>query len=95
MTSIDHRDTTSLEVLDLYGTLPREPEPEPREDDPVTAMIKAAGRNLVAIIGLFAVFVPAFIACTTLFSAGAGLLVVFVGLFLLVACLVVAAGRRG
>ena len=56
----------------------------------MTSMIKTAGRNLVAIIGLFAVFLPAFIACTTLFSVGAGLLVLFVGLFVLVACLVVA-----
>ena len=27
MTSIDHRDTTPLEVLDLYDVLPREPDP--------------------------------------------------------------------
>ena len=90
MTSTDQQDATAMEVLDLYDALPREPTPEPREDDPVTSVIKTAGRNLVAIIGLFAVFLPAFIACTTLFSVGAGLLVLFVGLFVLVACLVVA-----
>ena len=42
----------------------------------MTAMIKAAGRNLAALIGLFAVFLPAFIVCTTLFSAGAGMIVI-------------------
>ena len=56
----------------------------------MTATIKAAGRNLAALIGLFAVHLVAFIACTTLFSAGAGLIVIFVGLFVLVAGLVVA-----
>ena len=53
-------------------------------------MIKAAGRNLAALIGLFAVFLPAFVICTTLFSAGVGMIVIGVGLFILIGALVVA-----
>jgi signal transduction histidine kinase len=56
----------------------------------VTSMIKNTGRDLAAIIGMFAVSLIAFVVCTTLFSLGLGLLVFFVGLFVLVACLVVA-----
>ena len=56
----------------------------------MTATIKGAGRNLAALIGLFAVHLAAFIACVTLVSAGAGLVVIFVGLFVLMAGLVVA-----
>ena len=80
------------EVLDLYNVLPpTTPATAPREeDDPVTATIKGAGRNLAALIGLFAVHLAAFIACVTLVSAGAGLIVIFVGLFVLLAGLVVA-----
>jgi signal transduction histidine kinase len=80
------------EVLDLYDALPRSaPAPAPREeDDPVTATIKGAGRNLAALIGLFAVHLVAFVTCVTLVSAGAGTIVIFVGLFVLMAGLVVA-----
>ena len=56
----------------------------------MTSMIKSTGRNLAVIIGMFAVSLAAFVACTTLFSLGVGLLVLVVGLFILVACLVVA-----
>ena len=54
----------------------------------MTAMIKAAGRNFAALIGLFAVFLLAFIICTTLFSAGVGMAVIGVGLFILIGALV-------
>jgi signal transduction histidine kinase len=56
----------------------------------MASMIKGAGRNLAVIIGMFAVSLAAFIACTTLFSLGVGLLVLVVGLFILVGCLIVA-----
>jgi signal transduction histidine kinase len=80
------------EVLDLYDVLPPSaPAARPeREDDPVTATIKGAGRNLAALIGLFVVHLAAFIVCVTLVSAGAGTVVIFVGLFVLMAGLVVA-----
>jgi hypothetical protein len=42
------------------------------------------------IIGMFALSLTAFIACTTLFSVGVSLLVLVVGLFILVGCLIVA-----
>src|SRR5918992_6283716 len=90
MTSADasHEPT---EVLDLYDVLPETGRsPERTEDDPVTAMIKGMGRNLAAIIGLFAVYLPAFIICTTLFSLGVSLAILGVGLIILVAALVVA-----
>ena len=82
------------EVLDLYDVLPERADSarvaRPTEDDPVTSMIKNTGRNLAAIIGMFTVSLIAFVVCTALFSLGLGLLVLFVGLFVLVACLVVA-----
>jgi signal transduction histidine kinase len=89
------RNEPADEVLDLYDVLPeRSDEPRepvrPTEHDPVTSMIKDTGRNFAAIMGMFALSLTAFIACTALFSAGVGLLVVVVGLFILVACLVVA-----
>jgi signal transduction histidine kinase len=61
------------------------------EDDPVTSMIKRSGRDFAAIMGMFALSFTAFVACTALFSLGIGLLVVVVGLFILVGCLIVAA----
>src|SRR5829696_1175187 len=80
-----------IEVLDLYDVLPTaDPPARPEEDDAVTAMIKGAGRNLAALIGLFAVHLAAFVVCVTLVSAGAGLVVIVVGLFVLTAGLVVA-----
>jgi signal transduction histidine kinase len=60
------------------------------EDDPVTSMIKGTGRSFAAIMGMFALSLTAFVVCTVLFSLGLGLLVLFVGLFILAACLVVA-----
>jgi signal transduction histidine kinase len=89
------RDEPAGEVLDLYDVLPERMEPplepaRPTEDDPVTSMIKDTGRNFATIIGMFALAITAFVACTALFSAGLGLLVVVVGLFILVGCLIVA-----
>ena len=101
MTDPDVRAEPATEVLDLYDVLPERAAESPpsisgtaratgTEDDPVTSMIKGAGRNLAVIIGMFAVSLAAFVACTTLFSLGVGLLVLVVGLFILVACLIVA-----
>jgi signal transduction histidine kinase len=80
------------EVLDLYDVLPERTDARPAEteDDPLTSMIKNTGRNFAAIMGMFAVSLAAFIACTALFSLGFGLLVLVVGLFILVGCLIVA-----
>jgi signal transduction histidine kinase len=95
MTNPDVHAEPATEVLDLYDVLPergdalRDPA-RPTQDDPMTSMIKGTGRNLAVIIGMFAVALAAFVACTTLFSLGVGLLVLVVGLFILVACLVVA-----
>jgi signal transduction histidine kinase len=95
MSDPDVRRQPATEVLDLYDVLPQRAvatqEPvRSAEDDPVTSMIKGTGRNLAVIIGLFALSLAAFVACTTLFSLGVGLLVLVVGLFILVACLIVA-----
>ena len=96
MTAPDVRSEPASEVLDLYDVLPEHPA-APRalrqaaeDDDPVTSMIKGTGRNLAVIIGMFALSLTAFVACTTLFSLGVGLLVLVVGLFILVGCLIVA-----
>ena len=78
------------DLLDLYDVLPPADHPGDGHDDPVTTRAQELGRGLAVLTGLFAVAVAAFVVCTTLFSAGAGLVVVFVGLFVLVACLVVA-----
>jgi signal transduction histidine kinase len=53
-------------------------------------MIKGTGRSFAAIMGMFALSLTAFVACAVLFSLGLGLLVLFVGLFILAACLIVA-----
>ena len=95
MTNPDVHAEPASEVLDLYDVLPERGDAarvpaRPTQDDPVTSLIKGTGRNLAVIIGMFAVALAAFIACTTLFSLGVGLLVLVVGLFILVACLVVA-----
>ncbi len=82
------RDPETAGVLDLYDVLPARP--PTREDDPVTSIIRDSGRRFGALIGLFFVALPAFIVCTTLFSVGAGLAVLVVGLFILVAALNVA-----
>jgi signal transduction histidine kinase len=95
MTNPDVPAQPATEVLDLYDVLPErvdaplEPA-RPAQDDPVVSMIKSTGRNLAVIIGMFALSLAAFVACTILFSLGVGLLVLVVGLFILVACLVVA-----
>jgi signal transduction histidine kinase len=92
MSDSNLRDEPADEVLDLYDVLPERTEARPAEteDDPLTSMIKNIGRNFAAIMGMFAVSLAAFIACTALFSLGLGLLVVVVGLFILVGCLIVA-----
>src|SRR4029453_11241676 len=95
MSDSDVRPQPPTEVLDLYDVLPQRAvatqEPvRSAEDDPVTSMIKGTGRNLAVIIGMFALSLAAFVACTVLFSLGVGLLVLVVGLFILIACLVVA-----
>jgi signal transduction histidine kinase len=56
----------------------------------VTSTIEQVGRNLAVLVGTFAVYLAAFVVCTTLFSLGAGLAVLVVGLFVLVGCLAVA-----
>jgi signal transduction histidine kinase len=95
MTGSYVRNEPADEMLDLYDVLPeradtpRQPAP-PTEDDPVTSMIKRAARNLASIVGMFAVSVTAFVVCTALFSLGLGLLVLVVGLFIMVGCLIVA-----
>src|SRR5512133_3241403 len=92
MSDSNLRDAPAGEVVDLYDVLPERTEARPAEteDDSLTSMIKNTGRNFAAIMGMFAVSVAAFIACTALFSLGLGLLVVVVGLFILVGCLIVA-----
>lgn len=65
---------------------------EPATDaEGMPLMLRNAGRAFVALVGLFFVNLAAFIVCVTLFSLGAGLLVIVVGLFVLVGCLVAAA----
>jgi signal transduction histidine kinase len=83
------------EVFDLYDVLPERVDApqhlaQPTEDDPVTSMIKGTGRNFAVIMGMFALALTAFVACTVLFSLGLALFVPVVGLFVLVGCLVVA-----
>jgi signal transduction histidine kinase len=95
MSDSDVRRESANEVLDLYDVLPQRAvatqEPvQSAEDDPVTSMIKGTGRNFAVIIGMFALSLTAFVACTTLFSLGAGLVVLVIGLFILVGCLIVA-----
>jgi signal transduction histidine kinase len=95
MSDSDVRGEPATDVLDLYDVLPQPADATPEavhsaEDDPVTSMIKGTGRNLAVIIGMFALSLAAFVACTTLFSLGVGLLVLVVGLFILVGCFVVA-----
>ena len=58
------------------------------DPDATPLMLRTAARNLAALTGLFFVNLAAFVVCVTLFSLGAGLLVIVVGLFVLVGCLV-------
>lgn len=60
------------------------------QPEPLLTMIRGIGRNLAALIGLFFVSLVAFIVCVTLFSLGAGLAVIVIGLFILVGCLLAA-----
>jgi hypothetical protein len=85
---VDH--PVSTEVLDLYDALPPANAGSNTGADNVAAMIRGVGRNLAALIGMFAVALVAFIACTVLFSSGVGLAVLVVGPFILVGCLMVA-----
>lgn len=62
----------------------------PDDAERLVAMITNTGRNLACLVGLFVVSVVAFAVCVALFSAGVSLAVLVGGLFLLVACLMVA-----
>src|SRR5918998_5619678 len=76
----------------LFDPLPPEAVDAPADDaEPLLAMTRRIGRNLGALIGLFFVSLIFFVICVSLFSLGAGLAVVVVGLFVLVACLMAAA----
>ena len=63
--------------------------------DGAPAMLRHAGRNLATLVGLFVVNLAAFVVATTLVSLGAGLLVVFVGLFVLVGGLAASGALAG
>jgi signal transduction histidine kinase len=76
------------DIFDLYGEV-AVPDP-PLEEDPVTNIVQRVGRSFGAICAMFAISLTAFIVCVTLFSLGAGLAVIVVGLFVLVACLLMA-----
>ena len=58
-----------------------------QQDDRTALMLRNAGRNFLAICGLFFVSLAAFIVGVTLFSLGVSLVVVVVGLFILVGAL--------
>lgn len=88
-----HDPDLPADLRDLYDDPPRSAlrgtDPAD-ENDPVVALLRRTGGDLVALVGLFAVSLTAFVACVTLVSLGAGLAVVLVGLFVLLAGLVVA-----
>lgn len=92
MTSTDSLPTPpGTEVLDLYDALPPPAAPAPtRQDDPVTSLLNEVARDTAVLVGTFVVSLAAFVVCTTLFSAGLGLAVLVVGLFLLLVTLLVA-----
>jgi signal transduction histidine kinase len=83
-------DLRSTEVLDLYDVLPPANHRSEAGAEHLTAMIRQVGRNLAAIVGMFAVALVSFVACVVLFSVGVSLAVLVVGLFILVGCLIVA-----
>ena len=83
-------DSPSTEVLDLYDVLPPASARANAGAENLTHIIRGVGRNLAAIVGMFAVALVAFVACTALFSVGVSLAIFVVGLFVLVGCLVVA-----
>ena len=76
-------------MLDLYDVLPPA-SARPDAGAKSTAIIRGVGRNLAAIVGMFAIALVAFVACTALFSVGVSLAIFVVGLFVLVGCLAVA-----
>jgi hypothetical protein len=84
-------DDTDVPDFLLYPTEPGARD-VPDEADHLITMVRNVGRNLASIIGIFFVSLAAFIVCTTLFSLGVSLAIVVGGLFILVACLVVAGG---
>jgi signal transduction histidine kinase len=91
MTSTQPQQDHPTELLDLYDVLPQVPSTTSSHDnDRVVNIVQGVGRDLGALVGTFAVAVAAFSVCVTLFSAGLGLAVLVVGLFLLLAALVVA-----
>ncbi len=65
------------------------------EPEQAVGLIRRAGRDFGVLVGLFFVSLPAFIVCVTLFSVGAGTLVIVAGLFVLVGCLICAAAFAG
>ena len=78
----------SDELLDFLYEQPVEDRHDGADQpEPLVTMIRGLGRNLATLIGLFFVSLIGFIVCVTLFSVGAGLAVVVVGLFVLVGCL--------
>lgn len=83
-------DSRSTEVLDLYDVLPPASARSEAGAENLTAIIRGVGRNLAAIVGMFAIALVAFVACTALFSVGVSLAIFVVGLFVLVGCLAVA-----
>jgi signal transduction histidine kinase len=89
-TSPELEQTVPTEVLDLYDVLPPASATPEVGAERMIGIIRGVGRNFAAIIGMFAVALPAFVVCTVLFSVGVSLAVFLVGLFVLVACLVVA-----
>lgn len=58
------------------------------QSEPMSLMVRNLGRNLVALVGMFFVSLAAFIVGVTLFSLGLSTIVIMVGLFVLVGCLV-------
>lgn len=58
----------------------------------VVGLIRRTGRELGVLVGLFFVSLAAFVVCVTLFSVGAGTVVIVAGFFVLLACLVTAGG---
>lgn len=64
----------------------------PAPDADPTLMVRRAGRDFAALIGLFFVSLAAFIIGVTLFSVGVGTAVIVVGLFVLVAALAASGG---
>jgi signal transduction histidine kinase len=60
--------------------------------DSGSVMLRNAGRNFAALVGMFFVSVAAFVVGVTLFSLGVSTAVIMVGFFVLVGCLMAAGG---